>query len=91
MPDVVVHLPDRNWLVLIEAVTTHGPVNAKRHNELKRLFESSSAPLAFVTAFRGRAALGRYSADIAWETEVWVADAPTHMIHFNGERLLGPY
>jgi hypothetical protein len=26
-----------------------------------------------------------------WETEVWVAGSPTHLIHFNGERFLGPY
>jgi hypothetical protein len=35
--------------------------------------------------------MGRYLGDIAWETEVWVADAPSHLIHFNGERFLGPY
>jgi hypothetical protein len=91
MPDVVVHFTAENWLVLIEAVTSHGPVNAKRHNELKGLFKASSAPLVFVTAFRDRQTLNKYIAEIAWETEVWVADSPTHMIHFNGERFLGPY
>lgn len=91
MPDVVVHFTDKNWLVLIEAVTSHGPVNAKRHHELKELFKSSLAPLVFVTAFRNRQALNKYIAEIAWETEVWAADTPTHMIHFNGERFLGPY
>jgi hypothetical protein len=29
--------------------------------------------------------------DISWETEVWIAESPTHLIHFNGERFLGPY
>jgi BsuBI/PstI restriction endonuclease domain len=29
--------------------------------------------------------------EISWETEVWVADSPAHLIHFNGERFLGPY
>lgn len=91
MPDVVVHFTEKNWLILIEAVTSHGPVNAKRHGELKELFKASSAPLVFVTAFRNRPALNKYMAEIAWETEVWVADAPSHMIHFNGERFLGPY
>jgi type II restriction enzyme len=91
MPDVVVHFTEKNWLILIEAVTSHGPVSPKRHGDLKELFKSSSAPLVFVTAFRNRPALNRYVTEIAWETEVWVADAPTHMIHFNGERFLGPY
>jgi adenine-specific DNA-methyltransferase len=91
MPDVVIHHVAKNWLVLIEAVTSHGPVDGKRRDELKRLFKGSKAGLVFVTTFLDRAAMVRYLGDISWETEVWVADAPTHMIHFNGERFLGPY
>ena len=91
MPDVVVHLTEKNWLVLIEAVTSHGPIGLKRHNELKALFASAQAGLVFVTAFLTRRAMTKYLADIAWETEVWVAEAPSHIIHFNGERFLGPY
>src|SRR5882672_7984453 len=91
MPDVVVHLPAKNWLILIEAVTSHGPVNIKRHNELKELFNGSTAGLVFVTAFLDRKAMLKYLGEIAWETEVWVADNSSHMIHFNGERFLGPY
>lgn len=91
MPDVVVHLAEKNWLVLIEAVTSHGPIGLKRHNELKTLFGTARAGLVFVTAFLTRRAMTKYLADIAWETEVWVAEAPSHIIHFNGERFLGPY
>ena len=91
MPDVVIHHVERNWLVLIEAVTSHGPVNLLRHNQLKDLFAGSTAGLIFVTTFLDRAAMREYLPDIAWETEVWVADAPEHLIHFDGERFLGPY
>jgi hypothetical protein len=91
MPDVVIHDVARNWLLLIESVTSHGPVDGKRHHELMELFAGSSAGLVYVTAFPTRAAMARYLTDIAWESEVWVADAPTHMIHFNGVRFLGPY
>jgi len=91
MPDVVVHHTEKNWLVLIEAVTSHGPVNPKRRRELKELFSRSTAGLVFVTAFLDRRAMLKYLNDISWETEVWVADSPTHLIHFNGERFLGPY
>ncbi|MBI3836857.1 MAG: Eco57I restriction-modification methylase domain-containing protein [Planctomycetia bacterium] len=91
MPDVVVHHVEKDWLVLIEAVTSHGPVDSKRRDELSRLFKTSTAGLVFVTAFLDRSAMIRYLGDISWETEVWVADAPSHMIHFNGERFLGPY
>ncbi|HVA65223.1 MAG TPA: BsuBI/PstI family type II restriction endonuclease [Terriglobales bacterium] len=91
MPDAVIHDIRRNWVLLVEAVTSHGPVNAKRHAELKRLFDKSTAGLVFVTAFLDRRALKRYLGDISWETEVWVAEEPGHLIHFNGERFLGPY
>jgi hypothetical protein len=91
MPDVVVHHVKKNWLVLIEAVTSHGPVNPKRRQELKKLFAGSSAGLVFVTAFIDRHAMLKYLNDISWETEVWVAASPTHLIHFNGQRFLGPY
>jgi adenine-specific DNA-methyltransferase len=91
MPDLIVHDTARGWLVLIEAVTSHGPVDGKRRGELQALFRASTAPLVYVTAFRNRQAMMRYLPEIAWETEVWCASDPTHLIHFNGERYLGPY
>ena len=91
MPDVVFHYTARNWLLLVESVTSHGPVDGKRHAELARLFAKSIAGLVYVTAFPNREIMSRYLGDIAWETEVWVANAPSHLIHFNGERFLGPY
>jgi len=91
MPDVVLYHPERNWLLLIESVTSHGPVDGKRHAELARQFAKATAGLVYVTAFPNRAIMSRYLGDISWETEVWVADAPSHLIHFNGERFLGPY
>ena len=91
MPDVVLHFTAKNWLLLVESVTSHGPVNGKRHAELAKLFAGSTAGLVYVTAFPNRAIMSRYLGEIAWETEVWVADAPSHLIHFNGVRFLGPY
>ncbi len=91
MPDVVIHHVEHDWLVLIEAVTSHGPVNRLRHNQLMDLFAGSTSGLVFVTAFLDRTAMREYLPEIAWETEVWVADAPDHLIHFNGERFLGPH
>jgi hypothetical protein len=91
MPDVVLHYKKKDWLLLVESVTSHGPVDGKRHAELARLFAGSTAGLVYVTAFPSRAVMARYLGEIAWETEVWAADAPSHLIHFNGERFLGPY
>ena len=91
MPDVVLYHRDREWLVLVECVTSHGPVDGKRHGELAELFATSTAGLVYVTAFPSRSVMARYVSAIAWETDVWCADAPSHLIHFDGERFLGPY
>ncbi|MBF0235807.1 MAG: restriction endonuclease [Desulfamplus sp.] len=91
MPDVVLYYTKKNWLLLVESVTSHGPVDGKRHDELANLFSMSKAGLVYVTAFPNRTVMGRYLGEIAWETEVWIADAPSHIIHFNGVRFLGPY
>ncbi|MHB8699702.1 MAG: BsuBI/PstI family type II restriction endonuclease [Nitrososphaerales archaeon] len=91
MPDVIIHYKEKNWLLLIEAVTSHGPINPKRREELEKIFTESKAGIVYVTAFLSRAAMVSYLRDMSWETEVWVAESPSHMIHFNGERFLGPY
>jgi hypothetical protein len=91
LPDVVIYMRDKNWLLLIESVTSHGPVESKRQLELARLFKTCKAGLVYVSAFPDRKTFLKYLGVIAWESEVWIADAPTHMIHFNGSRFLGPY
>ena len=91
LPDVVLYMPNKDWLFLIEAVTSHGPVDGKRHGELTRLFKNAKPGLVYVTAFPDRRAMTKYLSEISWETEVWIADSPTHMIHFNGDRFLGPH
>ena len=91
LPDVLVYYQEKDWLVIIEAVTSHGPVDLKQHNELKKLFKPSQKGLVFVTAFPDRSRMTKYLTAIAWETEVWLADKPDHLIHFNGEILLDPY
>ena len=91
MPDVLFHYTGKNWLVVVECVTSHGPVDAKRHSELEALFAGCKDGLVYVTAFPSRRLMAKYVSDIAWETEVWVAEAPSHLIHFNGSRFLGPH
>lgn len=92
MPDVVLYDRERNWLVLIEATASTGPVDNIRHQELTALFSESTAGLIYVTAFPDRGAVFRqFLAEVSWETEVWCASDPTHLIHFNGDRFLGPH
>jgi hypothetical protein len=44
----------------------------------------------YVTAFSDIKTYKKFAADLAWETEVWIADNPDHMIHLNGDKFLGP-
>ena len=91
LPDVVLYDKKRNWLFLIEAVTSHGPVSPKRFGELEEMLADCPADPIYITAFLTRAEFRKYAADIAWETEVWIQENPGHMIHFNGHKFLGPY
>jgi type II restriction enzyme len=90
LPDVVLHDPDKGWLLLIEAVTSHGPVSPKRKRELEAVLGKCSLDRVYVSAFPDLAEFKRHLSNIAWETEVWVAEMADHMIHFNGEKFLGP-
>ena len=89
-PDVLLYDKKRKWLFLIEAVTSHGPVSPKRIIELEALLVNCKAGKVYVTAFPDFKAFRKHTDDIAWETEVWLADFPDHMIHFNGNRFVGP-
>jgi hypothetical protein len=90
LPDVVLFDRKQNWLYLIEAVTSHGPISPKRQLELEEFLGECSAGLIFVTAFPDFNTFKNFAENIAYETEVWIADRPTHLIHFNGDRLLSP-
>ena len=90
LPDIVLFDAARNWLLLIEAVTSHGPVTPKRRLELEDMFTDCPAGRVYVSAFLDFATFKRFAADIAWETEVWIGERPDHLIHFDGERFFGP-
>jgi hypothetical protein len=91
LPDVVLYDAAKKWLFLIEAVTSHGPVSAKRHAELESMLSKCAAARIYVTAFLDFTAFKKYASEIVWESEVWIGAFPDHMIHFNGDKFLGPY
>lgn len=91
LPDVVAYSPKRNWLYLIEAVHSANPITELRRRSLAEMAAQCTADVVYVTAFPDRETFRRHVKDIAWETEVWIADAPEHLIHFNGDKFLGPY
>lgn len=90
LPDVVIYDESREWLYLIEVVTSHGPVSPKRMLELEDFLKNCKVGKIYVTAFPDKTEFKKHIADVAWETEVWIADNPNHMIHFNGDRFIGP-
>jgi type II restriction enzyme len=91
LPDVVAYNESKNWLYLVEAVHSSGTMSETRILELKRMLQDCKAEIVFVTAFLTRVDFKKWILDIAWETEVWIADNPDHMIHFNGNKFLGVY
>ncbi len=90
LPDVVFIDEQRNWLFLVEAVTSHGPVTPKRFQELETTLRNSTATRVYVTAFPDFRQFKQHVDEIAWETEVWIAEISDHLIHFNGDKFLGP-
>lgn len=91
LPDIIAYSKEKNWLYLVEAVHSSGPISELRLIQLQKLTSSCSAEIVYVTAFLNRTKFRQFIADIAWETEVWIADNPDHLVHFNGDKFLGPY
>jgi hypothetical protein len=91
LPDIVAYSKKKNWLYLIEAVHSSGPMSETRVLELKRMLKDCKSELIFVTSFLTRQEFKKWMLDVAWETEVWIADNPDHLVHFNGHKFLGAY
>lgn len=91
LPDVVAYDKKRKWIFLIEAVHSSNPISHLRHLKLEKMSSKCKAPIVYVSVFRDRKSFGKWVVDISWETEVWLADSPDHLIHFNGDKFLGPY
>lgn len=93
LPDVVLYTTDNNWLYFIESVTSVGPISVKRRTEIEDMLTNCKCGIIYVTAFLDMSSANgfkKFINEIAWETEIWVADQPSHMIHLNGDRFLGP-
>ncbi len=90
MPDVVLYSEEKDWLYFIESVTSVGPMEPKRIKEIEEMTVGVMAEKIYVTAFLDFKTFKKFSESLAWETEVWIADMPDHMIHLNGDKFLGP-
>lgn len=90
MPDVVLYREDKNWIYFVESVTSVGPMDPKRILEIEELTKNVNAGKIYVTAFLDFKTYKKFAEELAWETEVWIAEMPEHMIHLNGDRFMGP-
>lgn len=90
MPDVVLYRKDKNWIYFIESITSVGPMDPKRIVEIEAMTKNVSAGKIYISAFLDFSTFKKFSDQLAWETEVWIADMPDHMIHLNGDKFLGP-
>ncbi len=90
MPDVVLYREDKEWIYFVESVTSVGPMDPKRILEINEMTKNVRAGKIFVTAFLDFKTYKRFSEALSWETEVWIAEMPEHMIHLNGDKFLGP-
>jgi type II restriction enzyme len=91
LPDVITYSKEKNWIYLIEAVHSSGSISEIRLLQLQKLTKNCTADIVYVTAFLNRPKFRKFMTEIAWETEVWIADNPDHMVHFNGDKFFGPY
>lgn len=91
LPDVIAYSEKKNWLYLIEAVHSSGPISEIRLLLLQELTKNCTTDIVYVTAFLTRQKFRQIMTEIAWETEVWIADNLDHLVHFNGDKFLGPY
>lgn len=90
-PDLIVWMEDRQWLFLMEACSTHGPIDVIRKRELTEMFAGAAGSAIFISCFPDRATMRNFLIDLAWETEAWCSSDPDHMVHLDGEKFLGPY
>ena len=90
MLHVVLYCADKNWIYFVESVTSVGPMDSKRILEIEEMTKDVTAGKVFVTAFLDFKTYKKFAEELAWETEVWIAEMPEHMIHLNGDRFMGP-
>lgn len=90
LPDVVLYSEEKDWIYFVEAVTSCGPISPSRKDELEEMALDAPSGIVYVTAFADKKTYAKFFRELAWNTEVWMADAPDHMIHLNGDRFLGP-
>lgn len=85
LPDVILFSEHEKHLVIVEAVTSNGPINSIRLEQLQKFTKEPSKlgyKISYVTAFPSRAVFRRFVEDIAWESSVWIENEPNNIVYF---------
>lgn len=90
MPDIILYCEDKRWIYFVESVTSGGPMSSKRVLEIEEMTKNVTAGKIYITAFLDFKTYKKFSGELSWETEVWIAELPEHMIHLNGDKFMGP-
>lgn len=90
LPDIVLYDREKKWLYFIECVTSVGPISEQRKLDIEEMTSDVQAGKIFITAFPNFTVFKKFANNLAWDTEVWIAEMPTHMIHLNGDKFIGP-
>jgi hypothetical protein len=88
LPDVILFDEQENLVCFVEAVTSSGAITDTRLGEFELMLRNHKGTKLYITAFPSFKELKRFMGELAWETEVWLADRPDHLIHFNGDHFL---
>jgi len=88
LPDVLLVDKKRSRMFVIEIIASGGAINHRRLAHLSELFENWKVKKVFVSVFRDKESFKKFALDIAWDTEVWIASQPQHLIHFDGSKWL---
>lgn len=87
LPDVILFSETDLHLVIIEVVTSSGPVNSIRLEQLQKFTKGPrklGIKTTYVSAFPSRAVFRKFVEDIAWGSSVWIENEPNNIVHFEG-------
>ena len=83
LPNIVLLQRKLSRMFLVEVIGAGGLLNSTRCAELRRGLRGFRLKLVFITASASRSELRDRLHEIAWQTHVWIANEPNHIIHFD--------
>ena len=82
LPDILLYHETARMLFFLELVTLHGPISQKRKLELEELCRESNLSRTYISVFFSRDDFRPYATHIAWDTMIWLAQIPDHVIYY---------